>query len=85
MNILQKAQQTVYHDRQDQYGSIQDSFKKTAKIWSAILDHEVTPQQVALCMAGIKIARESFKHKEDNLIDLAGYSAICNDLNNAKV
>ena len=26
-------------------------------------------------LAGMKIAREIYRHKEDNLVDLAGYSA----------
>ena len=45
----------------------------TALIWSAILGITVTPQQVALCMVGVKISREVNKHKADNIVDGCGY------------
>lgn len=81
MEILSKAKDVVYHSRQKEYGDVKTNFEKTAKIWSAILGYEVTPQQVSLCMIGLKISRESFAHKEDNLVDIAGYAAISGELN----
>jgi hypothetical protein len=49
-------------------------FGKTAKIWSAILNVDVTAEQVALCMIGVKISRLCNKYKEDSVIDIAGYA-----------
>lgn len=74
-NILREAEALVYGDREKDYGSPLNEFLRTAKIWSAIIGAEVTPQQVALCMVGLKISRECHKHKRDNLIDGAGYFA----------
>jgi hypothetical protein len=63
-------------DRGEQYGSIADNFGKTAAIWSAILGIEVTPAQVGLCMAGLKISRLTYDpQSEDGWVDLAGYAA----------
>lgn len=63
-------------ERGEEYGSVDENFYKIAKIWSAILDRKVTPAQVALCMAGLKIARLTYDHKdEDGWADLAGYAA----------
>lgn len=84
-NILQEAQKAVYGDRQADYGSVTDNFTTTAKIWSAILKWEVTPEQVGLCMVGLKIARECHKPKRDNLIDGAGYFATLEKMQNEKI
>ena len=73
MSILQTAEKLVHGDRGDAYGHPIHDFTRTAKIWSAILGIDVTPEQVGLCMVGVKISRECNKHKDDNLVDGAGY------------
>ena len=55
--ILEEAQRIVYGDRGENYGHPFEDFSRTAKIWSAILEIEITPEQVALCMVGLKIGR----------------------------
>jgi hypothetical protein len=56
------------------YGGAAKEFARTAAIWSAILGVEVSPAQVGLCMIGLKLAREAYRHNRDNLIDMAGYA-----------
>jgi uncharacterized protein DUF6378 len=73
-NILKQADALVNGDRQDAYGHPFHDFSRTAKMWSAILGIEVTPEQVGLCMCAVKISRECNKPKLDNLVDLAGYA-----------
>lgn len=73
--ILEEAQSLVYGDRQASYGHPLDDFSRTAKMWSAILGHEVSAEQVGLCMCAVKISRQLNKPKRDNLVDLAGYAA----------
>jgi len=73
-DILAIAQDLVIGERGGAYGHPHEDFSKTAKIWSAILGIEVTPAQVGLCMIGVKISREVFKHKDDNLVDVCGYA-----------
>jgi hypothetical protein len=70
---LQEAQRLVHGDRNESYGHPLDDFSKTALIWQAIFGHEVTPEQVALCMVGVKISREVNKPARDNRVDGAGY------------
>jgi hypothetical protein len=60
-------------DRNEAYGHPLDDFSRTAQIWSAILGHDVTPEQVALCMVGLKLSREVHAPKPDNTIDAIGY------------
>lgn len=68
------GQQLVAGPRQDDYGHPIVNFRRIARIWSGILDIEVTEEQVALCMIGVKMAREVNKAKDDNQADIDGYN-----------
>jgi hypothetical protein len=59
--------------RQDNYDHPLDNFTRIAKLWSVILEKEVTPEQVGLCMVAVKISREIHRPHVDNLVDGAGY------------
>lgn len=80
--ILQEAQKAVYGDRQADYGKVKDNFRRIAQMWEAILQCPVTPEQVGLCMCAVKIARQCHKPKRDNLVDLAGYAATLEKMQN---
>lgn len=75
MNILKAAEKAVYGDRQDNYGHPKQCWGDAAKMWSVILDTEVTAAQVGQCMICMKQAREKYRHKTDNQVDIAGYAA----------
>ena len=74
LNILEEANELVNGDRQASYGHPIDDFTRTAKMWSAIIGHEVTAEQVGLCMCAVKLSRQCNRPKRDNLVDLAGYA-----------
>lgn len=82
MNILEEAQNAVYGDRQADYGTVTENFGTIAKLWSAVLKVEVTPEQVGLCMVQVKVARQMYRPKRDNLVDGAGYFATLEKLEN---
>ena len=72
---LQEAQRLVHGDRGAAYGHPLDDFARTGRMWAAILGvPEVTPEQVGLCMAAVKISREVNRPARDNRVDLAGYA-----------
>jgi hypothetical protein len=75
INILIEAEQAVYSDRAADYGTVTQNFGTTALLCSAILKIDVTPEQVGLCMIQVKVARQMYKQKRDNLVDIAGYAA----------
>jgi hypothetical protein len=81
MTITEEAEQIISGDRRAAYGSVEDSFNQAATIWSGILNTPITSKQVALCMIGLKLQRESFSHKRDNLVDVIGYTLLLEKLN----
>ena len=62
--------------RQQMYGHPIHNMRRTAQIWSGILGLDVTEEEVALCMIGVKLARESFRPQRDNLVDISGYGLV---------
>ena len=77
MSVIEKALKLVGGDRRANYGAASEDWTRTAKMWSAILGCRVMAWQAALCMIAVKISRECYKHKEDNLVDIAGYAEVC--------
>ena len=72
------------------YGSFSSNMKKIAKVWSVILDKELTSgvplnpgipaYKVALCYAAAKIVRASHNYKEDSYDDALAYLIAANEL-----
>ena len=73
-DIAAYAARLVSDDRQHEYGHPLDNLDRAARIWSVIIDHPVTAEQVALCMIGMKIARQVHKPKPDTVVDVIGYA-----------
>ena len=75
-SILNRAIECVCGEREQDYGSPEDNFKRIAIYWSAHLGTEITAEDVAVMMALLKIARiGTGRATEDSFIDLAGYAA----------
>ena len=76
IDYLAEASCLLTDARQEVYGSFQDNHERIAKLWSEFLDYDITAEQVAVCMALVKISRiaNSSTHK-DNYIDAISYLA----------
>lgn len=75
--VLTQAADLINNDRDRDYGSADANHLRIATIWSVILGIPVSAAQVALCMAGVKIARLSHDiNKVDSWVDMAGYAAL---------
>ena len=77
---LLKTLEAVTGKREDDYGDKLKNHQNIADLWSIYLKRKITAQDVAICMALLKIARIMHSHHEDAYIDLAGYAAIAREI-----
>ena len=77
---LEAAIDLINGNRQKDYGTPQKNFARIAVGWDVILGCDVSPEQVALCMAWLKIARLANGPHADSYIDGAGYMALAAEL-----
>lgn len=72
----------IRSSRESDYGSPAENMETQMQIFHAYFKHkpasEFTRQDMAMIGIIIKLARQSFKHKEDNLIDIAGWADVAN-------
>lgn len=81
--VLRDADHCINGEREGQYGSPEDNFRKIAILWSDYiqLSHDtqflhLTPADVAKMMVLFKLARSMGpQDKYDNYVDLIGYAA----------
>jgi len=75
--ILEKAAEYVSASRDEIYGDPAVNHQRIADLWSAILDINIEPEEVVLCMIAVKMSRlcVSSDHK-DSWVDIAGYAAL---------
>ncbi len=74
--LLQQALQT-FEERRANYGQAKHHFREVARRWSLILNCQVTPQQVVMCLIELKLARLKGNPTHlDSIIDIAGYAAV---------
>jgi hypothetical protein len=82
--ILVEAVNLTYNERNEAHGDPTKNHDNIALIWSGILGQPITATQVALCMAGVKLARAGYNPKlMDSYIDGAAYFAIAGEVEHA--
>ena len=84
-SILSEAERIVNGDRQADYSDPVENFKHISAIASSISKENLSPTTCAIVMIAVKLARENYKHKRDNLVDLAGYVEILNRIKESEV
>lgn len=80
--ILAQANQLITEDRAALYGPPEQSFGRIGKLWAITLGvPEITPAQVALLMAQMKVSRIlSSPTHQDSYVDACGYLALAAEL-----
>lgn len=84
--VTQEAERIVYGDREQTYGHPSKNFAATAVMWEAYLQAKyeiggdykipcIEPDDVAMMMVLLKIARQAHQYKRDNIVDGIGYLA----------
>ena len=79
-SILSEAEEIVNGSRHSDYGDTRESFSRVATIASVMTGKELSPDDCCAVMMAVKLVRESFNHKRDNLVDLCGYAELMNQL-----
>ena len=79
-SILSEAEEIVNGSRQSDYGDPVESFERIAKTASMIAGRDLSPNECCAVLMAVKLVRESFAHKRDNLVDLCGYAYIMNEI-----
>ena len=70
----------IAEDRQGSYGDVQESFEEIRDILKAMFGITLTVQDICKVMIALKTARQKYKYKDDNLVDLINYIAILKHL-----
>jgi hypothetical protein len=82
MNILEKANEIVNlrsEEKERQYGPFQEGMERAAKILSVMTGIELDASFMYSAMIALKLSRESYAHKEDNLLDAVAYIGSLNN------
>lgn len=82
MNILQKANEIVNlrsEEKARQYGPFAACNEKTAQIASILCGKVITTRDIYWFQVALKLARETYSHKEDNLLDAVAYLGALNN------
>lgn len=84
-SILSEAEEIVNGNRQSDYGDAANNFHRIANIVNSMYPQlNINAQQCCAVLMAVKLIREGFRHKRDNLVDLCGYTHIMNEINDRK-
>tara|TARA_R100001463_G_scaffold65363_1_gene118607 strand:+ start:114 stop:383 length:270 start_codon:yes stop_codon:yes gene_type:complete len=85
MKILEEAHKILYERSEEKsrmYGPFEEGMKRAAQIFSGMTGRNMTASDMYKAMVALKLSRESYHHKEDNLLDAVAYLATLNDHEN---
>lgn len=82
-NILEIANQIVNmrsEEKERMYGPFSEGMKKAADLFNIMSkESKIKPEDMYLALIALKLSRESYNHKEDNLLDAAAYIGALNN------
>lgn len=81
-NILIKADEIVNkrsEEKERQYGPFHECNERIAALASIMIQKNISAEDIYYIQMAIKLGRQSFNHKEDNLLDLVAYVAALNN------
>jgi hypothetical protein len=82
MNILEKANEIVNirsEEKERMYGPFEEGMERAAKILSEMTGVELDASFMYKALIALKLTRESYNHKEDNLLDAVAYIGALNN------
>lgn len=89
MNILLKANEIINErseEKQRQYGDFSKGMENAADLFNCLTNnkYKIMAEDMYMAMVSLKLSRQAFNHKEDNLLDCVAYIAALNNYINEK-
>lgn len=83
-NILKRANEIVNErseEKERQYGPFSESMQRAAALYNLMSpdNQQITVEGMYKAMIALKLSREAYAHKEDNLLDAAAYIGAMNN------
>lgn len=81
-SILAQAHDIIRNRSEEktrEYGSFSEGMERAASIATASTGKNITAHDMFCCMIALKLSRQSFNHKRDNLLDLVAYAGAWQD------
>jgi len=84
MNILKKADEIVNQrseEKERMYGPFSESMKRATTIYNASSpdNEQISVKGMYRAMVALKLSREAYSHREDNLLDAVAYLGALNN------
>lgn len=82
MNILFEADKIVNkrsQEKERQYGNFSGGMERAANIFNGMTGLNITAIEMFKALVALKLSRESYNHKEDNLLDATAYLGALNN------
>lgn len=76
MSILQQADEIVNKRSEEtdrQYGPFSEGMERAAMIFNGMTGLHLGAEHMFKALVALKLSRESYQHKRDNLLDAAAY------------
>jgi len=76
MNILNEADEIINkrsEEKERMYGPFEEGMERAALIASGCTGKKITAEDMYMCMVALKLSRQSYFEKTDNLLDAVAY------------
>ena len=89
MNILDEANKIINmrsEEKERMYGPINEGMEIAAQIYNLIspINEQISAEGMYRALIALKMSREHYNHKEDNLLDCVAYIGALNNYINSK-
>lgn len=82
MNILEKANEIVNlrsEEKERSYGPFSEGMERAAMIMKGMTGKNITANDMYAALVALKLSRNSYSYKEDNLLDAVSYLGALNN------
>ncbi len=86
-NIIEEANKIVNkrsEEKERQYGPFNEGMERAAKIAQGATGKDITAADMYLILVALKLSRQSYNHKQDNLLDSIAYLGALDNYYNEK-